>query len=387
MGKEPGVSNDGVKQAESAKTSYVAMKKYSRILIVLFVFLCVGMTLPTAQAYEWKSEDGTLTLSNKRKKTKLPKPGERQNDTPTINKDPKGPGRSAGKKSSKKLVFWKVESTLNTVYLLGSIHYLPKSFYPLDDRILAGYHDSDYVAVEVNKPVTVRPTKSQPATHYTGRDVLDNHISQRTRDLMIKNGLKKYLESKLRPMTLVRKIEWVAVEKIGMKAKYGIDRYFVTLAQRDNKQVLGLEDANWRYRLLEGISDKHEDRYLYAALKSINKVADRFRGLLEGWKRGDLKAIEKFGEGMWKGDPDAKNFNNKMLHIRNDKMTERCETFLKRKRNYFVIAGCAHMVGRTGIPHQLRTRGYKVYQYGVSADRGGWRPYLADNQTATPSMQ
>ncbi len=36
---------------------------------------------------------------------------------------------------SKKSFLWRVQSKTNTVYVLGSIHYLKKEVYPLDEKI------------------------------------------------------------------------------------------------------------------------------------------------------------------------------------------------------------------------------------------------------------
>jgi uncharacterized protein YbaP (TraB family) len=43
-------------------------------------------------------------------------------------------------------------------------------------------------------------------------------------------------------------------------------------------------------------------------------------------------------------------------------MTEKVEGYLKTSKNYFVVAGGAHMVGEEGIVSLLRNRGYTVEQ-------------------------
>ena len=52
--------------------------------------------------------------------------------------------------STKKNFLWKVQSKTNTVYLLGSIHYLKKEAYPLNEKIEKAFDQSDILVVEAN---------------------------------------------------------------------------------------------------------------------------------------------------------------------------------------------------------------------------------------------
>ena len=45
---------------------------------------------------------------------------------------------------SKKTFLWKVQSKTNTVYVMGSIHYLKKEMYPLNEKIENAFEKSDH---------------------------------------------------------------------------------------------------------------------------------------------------------------------------------------------------------------------------------------------------
>ena len=51
---------------------------------------------------------------------------------------------------SKKSFLWKVQSKTNTVYVLGSIHYLKKEMYPLDEKIEKAFEQSEILVVEAD---------------------------------------------------------------------------------------------------------------------------------------------------------------------------------------------------------------------------------------------
>ena len=50
----------------------------------------------------------------------------------------------------KKSFLWKVQSKTNTVFVLGSIHYLKKEMYPLDEKIEKAFDQADILVVEAN---------------------------------------------------------------------------------------------------------------------------------------------------------------------------------------------------------------------------------------------
>ena len=51
---------------------------------------------------------------------------------------------------SQKSFLWQVQSKTNTVYVLGSIHYLKKEMYPLDEEIEKAFEQADVLAVEAD---------------------------------------------------------------------------------------------------------------------------------------------------------------------------------------------------------------------------------------------
>jgi len=48
------------------------------------------------------------------------------------------------------LFLWEIKKESNTSYILGSIHLLPKSVYPLDNKIETAFQESDVLVVELD---------------------------------------------------------------------------------------------------------------------------------------------------------------------------------------------------------------------------------------------
>jgi uncharacterized protein YbaP (TraB family) len=49
-----------------------------------------------------------------------------------------------------KSFLWRVQSKTNTVFVLGSIHYLKKEVYPLNEKIEKAFDQADILVVEAN---------------------------------------------------------------------------------------------------------------------------------------------------------------------------------------------------------------------------------------------
>src|SRR4030042_5392466 len=103
---------------------------------------------------------------------------------------------------SKKSFLWRVQSKTNAVYILGSIHYLKKEMYPLDEKIEIAFEQSDILVVEANindiKKGDIQ--KLIGRAFYHGDDILENHVLAETFEL-----LKKELENLNLPIEIVNK--------------------------------------------------------------------------------------------------------------------------------------------------------------------------------------
>jgi uncharacterized protein YbaP (TraB family) len=63
-----------------------------------------------------------------------------------------------------------------------------------------------------------------------------------------------------------------------------------------------------------------------------------------------------------KDDADLKEVYEELVTKRNYKMTEKILSFLKTDRNYFVVVGAGHVIGKEGIVALLTREGYKITQ-------------------------
>jgi uncharacterized protein YbaP (TraB family) len=267
-----------------------------------------------------------------------------------------------------KSFLWKVQSTRNTVYLLGSIHLLKKEIYPLHRKIEEAFDRSGVLVVEADvtrlDPKILQ--KLMETAFYPENETLESHLSPETFSL-VKNefaeiGFPVELIQKQKPWLLALTISALSYVKMGLDSTYGIDMYFLSKTQ-GKKKILELESLEEQFQFLSQLSDREQESLLLYGLKSKNVIEKETNQLVQAWLAGDVRGMESILNRGIRQDPQLSSVYEKMIDERNRKMALRIEEFLGAGENYFVIVGAGHLVGDQGIPEILRRKGYSVEQF------------------------
>jgi uncharacterized protein YbaP (TraB family) len=268
---------------------------------------------------------------------------------------------------SNKSFLWKVQSKTNTVYVLGSIHYLKKEMYPLDEKIEKAFEQSEILVVEADVANISKEDiqKLMENAFYTENDTLQKHLSAETYGLVKKKleelGASLEVANKYKPWFLGLNLVSLEALKLGFDPNYGIDRYFLEKAA-ERKKILELESLEYQFKLFSALSKKDQESFLLYILKDI-KVLDReLDKLVKAWSAGDEKGIELIMTKSIKEDKRLIPIYEKLVVERNRKMVSKIEEYLKEKETFFVIVGAGHLVGNQGIIELLKGKGFSLEQ-------------------------
>lgn len=267
---------------------------------------------------------------------------------------------------NQKTFLWRVQSKVNTVYLLGSIHFLKPDMYPLSDVIEEAFNKSDVLAVEAD----IRNENPEAAARlmvsglYMSNDTLDAHISPETYDLVkeesAKLGLPIEYVRKQKPWFLGISTQALALMKAGYDPSYGIDLYFLKKAKE--KKVIELEGLDYQLNLLAGFPEKEQELLLIYMLKDLDTMSEEVDALTGAWKSGDAAAVDRIMNRSLIDDKGLSPVYEKLIFARNRAIAAKIERYLKSKGTYFVVVGAAHLVGEKGIVQLLKDKGYSVMQ-------------------------
>jgi hypothetical protein len=267
--------------------------------------------------------------------------------------------------SEDKALFWKVESDRATVYLLGSIHYANKSFYPLRSEIEKAFEGSDTLVVEVkmdsNSSSTYRDLIASEGT-YPGNETIKNHLSKETYEALLlrleKLAIPVERVQKQKPGILVLTLTAMYAMHLGFDPDLGIDPYFLSRA-KGKKKILALETTEEQLRIFLDLPNG--DLVLRGSLYSIDDDEELLEEIVDAWKRGDEKRLyQLLLEDALDEYPEFTSIYDRLIYQRNIKMAKAIRGYLNNKGTYFVVVGAGHFLGEQGIIRLLENVGYKV---------------------------
>lgn len=270
------------------------------------------------------------------------------------------------------------EGSENKLYLLGSIHAADDRAYPLPDKILNAYKESDYLAVEFDMvsytyDYNAQTTDLQKLLCQNGETLKDT-ISPETYDMLIKymkeNNIYNNMYEYYRPVLLYSLISNEITSKSNLNSNKGIDMYFLKQAKKDNKEILEVESSEYQYNLLSNFPDELFDLLIRFYISYESASIKSTKQLYEAWLEGNGEKLTKLlnsetelNEGLEKyenGEKLIKNYNEVLMYNRNNEMSKKAEQYFQEGKNVFIVVGAAHIVGDTGMTTQLANIGYKV---------------------------
>ena len=262
-------------------------------------------------------------------------------------------------------LMWEVKSATNTVYLMGSIHYATKDFYPLHRSIEDAFAKSDYLALEfdINKANPFEIMKYaffQDTT--TLRSKLDSATYIPLKAKLLELNIPESMILKMKPWFAIITAQITELKNVGFDAEMGIDKYFLGKAEKRKMKIFELESLQEQIDIFLEL-EKYADSFVKITLESIDDTVNTQNQIIEAYKNADADALAKLlNEGN--DSEEGKKINELMNDNRNFKMLEKIKTYLIDNKNYFVVVGAAHLVGENGLVNLLQKTGkYKIKRF------------------------
>jgi uncharacterized protein YbaP (TraB family) len=261
---------------------------------------------------------------------------------------------------------WKATSKSGGVfYLVGSVHLLSQSSYPLNPALETAFTESDLLVEEAD--LGEMSAGAQMAFLSRGMlpsaTPLDKVLSPATYALLLKHaeatGMPIEPLKLLKPWMVAQMIEVTQWQKAGFDPELGLDKHFYEQAQSTGKRVQGLETLEFQVSLFDGMTMAEQDHLLAETLKEIDTEQANMSKLMDAWKAGDAPTVESVVLSALKAEPQL---YRRLLVDRNKAWMPKLEALFARKGPAFVVVGAAHLVGPDGLIAMLKAKGYTVEQ-------------------------
>jgi uncharacterized protein len=270
------------------------------------------------------------------------------------------------REQTSKDVLWRVTTGHSTLYLLGSVHVLPRSAYPLRPALEHAFSNSERLVFEINIGTVTRSSLRAEATRagfYPPGQSLSKNVSPQTllllREVLPNFGLTLKKVNRLRPSFLAQMLETRILAQAGYSPDYGVDLYFYRRAVIARKPVMGLETLRDQTNLFRGLTPSQDEQYLVRTIRALPYYPALVGSMVDAWRNGNIAQLDRFINQGLKMNPWE---HQTLLVRRNSIWLPQIEHFAQDRHNYLIVVGAGHLIGNDGLVAQLKRAGYPVEQ-------------------------
>jgi uncharacterized protein len=261
---------------------------------------------------------------------------------------------------------WELHGKHNTVYLLGSIHVLRQSDYPLAAPVLDAYANAKSLLMEVNlEEISSEQVQAEmlgSAMLPEGKtlpEILGSRRYERANVLAREVGVDLSNFDPFAPWFAAEAISQMQLAQLGFQPEAGVEMYLLKRARTDGKSVDGLETVHDQISLFQNMSMDTQAEYLMSSLEQAKDLSSQVDSMVQAWKRGDSQWFVNQMHSELGRDPAL---YQAVLGSRNRKWLPKIEALLNDDKNYLVIVGTGHLVGPGSVIDLLKKDGIGATQ-------------------------
>jgi uncharacterized protein len=261
---------------------------------------------------------------------------------------------------------WSLKGKTNTVYLLGSVHFLAESE-QLPSVVDDAYRDAEALLMEIDMD-DLDPLEAQQTTLELGVLPPDQSLEQllgaaayakvaaQAQDIGIEPELLNHFRPWLAAMTLVQ----LHLMKMGLDPNSGVERRLTARASADGKPIQGLETMRQQLGMLAQLPDKQQREFLLYSVEDTERATREIDELLTAWRQGDTVALAKL---LQEGFDEYPDLYRPLTIDRNRRWIPSIEALLDERDDYLIVVGTLHLVGKQSVIELLEQRGHRVTQH------------------------
>jgi hypothetical protein len=261
---------------------------------------------------------------------------------------------------------WELHGKHNTVYILGSIHVLRPSDYPLAPAVLNAYGNANSIFMEVNlaeidsqRMQTELLASARLPEGQTLPGIMGDARYKRAQVLAQEVGIDIGIFDAFAPWFAAEAISQLQLQQLGFQPKSGVEMFFLERARADGKSVAGLETVQDQIALFDALSMDEQANYLVSSLEEAHDLPKEVNAMVHAWASGDTQWFANQLKSEIGRDPVL---YDSVLVARNRKWVPKIEALLNDDKNYLVIVGTGHLVGQGSVIALLKKDGIAAAQ-------------------------
>lgn len=261
-------------------------------------------------------------------------------------------------------LLWEIQGQHNRVYLLGSVHMLRESDFPLPAAIEGAYEDAEVLVMELDmddlNPLHVQSLFFRHGTLMEGQTLADvlgpaNYAEARTAALALDIDLD--MLARVKPWRAALTVVQLQLARLGFDPQLGLEGHFTGRAAEDGKPIEGLESPAFQVALFDGMSMDRQVDMLLKSLADAATIEEDINRLVAAWRAGHVEQLAAMQNEAF---ADFPALYASLIRDRNVAWTEHLAELLQDRQDYLVLVGALHLVGADGVPAGLGRLGFEV---------------------------
>ena len=264
------------------------------------------------------------------------------------------------------LPLWELEGTEGRVLLMGSVHFLRSTDYPLPPEVDAAYAAADTLIMEIDMddldPMTAQAVLASIGTNENGtslKDALGESDYAKAAQLAEGLGIPLGLFEAFKPWFAALSITQLRMIQLGFDPAWGIETRMTANAQAEGKTVLGLETLEEQLSFMDQLDAETQRLFLLQSLEDATEVQEEVQSIVSAWRSGDTDALEQL---LIEGLQETPRLFDSLLTQRNQNWVPQIMDIAEQPGNHLVIVGAMHLVGDNSVLSMLEDRGISSRQ-------------------------
>ena len=264
------------------------------------------------------------------------------------------------------LPLWELEGTEGHVLLMGSVHFLRSTDYPLPPQLDAAYAAADTLIMEIDMddldPMTAQAVLASIGTNENGaslQDTLGESDYAEAAQLAEELGIPLGLFEAFKPWFAALSITQLRMIQLGFDPAWGIETRMTANAQAEGKTVLGLETLEEQLSFMDNLDADTQRLFLLQSLEDATEVQEEVQSIVAAWRSGDTDALEQL---LIEGLQETPLLFDSLLTQRNQNWVPQIIELSEQPGNHLVIVGAMHLVGDNSVLNMLEDQGISSRQ-------------------------
>jgi len=263
---------------------------------------------------------------------------------------------------------WKVTDADSTLYLYGTVHFLPGDLDWQKQDMIDAFAEAGTVFFETSSDEAAG-IKATVLTNSLGMQSDGRRLSGRLDSYELKlleavahnSGVDKAVLDSMKPWLASEFLMVLAAEQAGLSPALSADEALKSRARRLGKNIRYFETVEEQIRLFADRDEAAQMALLIETMEGYNSLGAETIDTIKHWSVGETEKLSaSIVTDFREKSPD---YYAQLIADRNRTWAEELKTYLGGEGTGFAAVGIGHLLGEDGLPNMLREAGFSVARH------------------------